>query len=113
MFLPIDLLIILYYCICLNAKRKVLVVSLIEVIAVIVIIVNDILVTTVVPDADHVLGSQEYYEEPRDDPSGTSTPPIPAVSPPYDPPPPSLEPSPPWRRHSGELGGLPERFLAS
>jgi hypothetical protein len=31
--------------------------------------------------------SQETYEEPRDDPSGTRTPPTPAVSPSHDPPP--------------------------
>jgi hypothetical protein len=43
MLLPINLLIIIYYCICLNAKRTVLVVSIIEVISIIVIIVNDIL----------------------------------------------------------------------
>jgi hypothetical protein len=71
----------------LNAKRTVLVVSIIEAIAIIVIIVCDILVTTVVLDDDHVPGSQESYEEPRDDPSGTSTPPTPAVSPSHDPPP--------------------------
>ena len=65
MLLPINLLIILYYCICLNAKRTVLVVSIIEVIAIIVIIVYVILVTTVVPDDDHVPWSQESYKEPR------------------------------------------------
>jgi hypothetical protein len=59
MLLPINLWIILYYCICLNAKRTVLVVSIIEVIAIIVIIVSDIFVTTVVADDDHVPGSQE------------------------------------------------------
>ena len=42
--------IILYYCTCLNAKRTVLVISMIEAIAIIVIIVYDILGTTVVPD---------------------------------------------------------------
>ena len=66
MLLPINLLIILYYCICLNAKRTVLVVSIFEVITFIVIIVYDILVTTVVPNDDHVPWSQESYEEPRD-----------------------------------------------
>jgi hypothetical protein len=58
---PINLLIILYYCICLKAKRTVIVISIIEVIAIIVIMVNhvyDIFVTTVVPDDDHVPGSQ-------------------------------------------------------
>ena len=59
MLLPINLVIILYYCICLNAKRTVFVVPIIEVIAIIVIIVSDIFVTTVVPDDDHVPGSQE------------------------------------------------------
>ncbi len=38
-------------------------------------------------DDDHVPGSQESYEEPRDDSSGTSTPPTPGVSPLHDPPP--------------------------
>ncbi len=42
-----------------NAKRTVLVVSIIEVIAIIVIIVSDIFVTTVVPNDDHVPGPQE------------------------------------------------------
>ncbi len=37
-----------------------------------------------VPDDDHVPGSQESYEEPRDDTSGTRTPPTPAVSPSHD-----------------------------
>jgi hypothetical protein len=55
----------------LSAKRTVLVISIIEVIAIIVIIVYDILVATVVPDDDHVPGSQESYKEARDDPSGT------------------------------------------
>jgi hypothetical protein len=59
MLLPISIVIILYYCICLNAKRTVLVVSIIEIIAIIVIIASDIFVTTVVPDDDHVTGSQE------------------------------------------------------
>ncbi len=45
MLLPINLLITLYYCICLNAKRTVLVVSIIEVIAIIVIIVSDMIIT--------------------------------------------------------------------
>ena len=67
-----------------NVKRTVLVVSIIEVIAIIVIIVYDILGTTVVSNDDHVPGSQESYKEPRDDPSGTSTPPTPAVSPSHD-----------------------------
>jgi len=40
--------------------------SIIEVIAIIVIIVSDIFVATVVPDDDHVPWSQESYEEPRD-----------------------------------------------
>jgi hypothetical protein len=35
----------------------------------------------VVPDDDHVPSSQESYEEPRDDLSGTRTPPTPALSP--------------------------------
>jgi hypothetical protein len=66
MLLPINLLLILYYCICLNAKRTVLVVSIIEVIAIIVIIVSDIFVTKVVPDDDHVPGSQRLSRtEPR------------------------------------------------
>jgi hypothetical protein len=56
----------------------------IEVIAIIVIIVNDIFVTTVVTNDDNVLVSQEPYEEPRNDPSGTSTP---DVSRSHDPPP--------------------------
>ncbi len=63
-----------------SAKRTVLIISIIEVIAIIVIIVSDIFVAIVVPNDDHVPGSQESYEEPRDDPSGTSTPPTPAVS---------------------------------
>ncbi len=67
-----------------KAKRTVLVVSIIEVIAIIVIIVSDIFVATVVPNDDHVPGSQKSYEEPRDDPSGTRTPPTPAVSPSHD-----------------------------
>ena len=50
----------------------------------IVIIVSDIFVGTVVPNDDHVPESQESYEEPRDDPSGTGTPPTPAVSPSHD-----------------------------
>jgi hypothetical protein len=58
----------------LNAKRTVLVVSIIEVIAIIVSIVNDIFVTTVVTDDDNVAVSQAPYEDSRDDPSGTSTP---------------------------------------
>ncbi len=61
-----------------SAKRTVLIIS---VIAIIVIIVSDIFVATVVPGDDHVPGSLESYEEPRDDPSGTRTPPTPAVSP--------------------------------
>ncbi len=65
------------------------IISIIEVIAIIGIIVYDTLVETVVPDDDHVPGSQESYEEPRDDPSGTCTPPTPAVSPSHDPPPPA------------------------
>jgi len=80
----------------LSAKRAVLIISIIEVIAIIVIIVSDIFVATVVPDDDHVPGSQESYEEPRDDPSGTSTPPTPAVSPSRDPPP----PAPPLRQRA-------------
>ncbi len=68
-----------------NAKRTVLVVSIIEVIAIIVIFVNDIFVTTVVTNEDDVPVSQEPYEEPRNDPSGTSTP---DVSRSHDPPPP-------------------------
>ena len=79
------ILIILYYCICLSVKRTVLVVSITEVIAIFVIIVNDIFVTTVVTDDDNVPVSQEPYEEPRNDPSGTSTP---DVSRSHDPPPP-------------------------
>jgi hypothetical protein len=59
MLLPINILIILYFCLCWRAKRTVLVISIIEVIAIIVIIVNDILVSTVVPDDDHLPGSQE------------------------------------------------------
>ncbi len=66
-----------------GAKRTVLIISIIEVIAIIVII-SDIFVATVVIDDDHVPGSQESYEEPRDDPSGTRTPPTPAVSPSHD-----------------------------
>ncbi len=85
-----------YYCLCLNAKRTVLVVTIIEVIATIGIIVYDILVATVVPDDDHVPRSQESYEEPRDDPSGTRAPPTPAVSPSHDPPP----PAPPLRQRA-------------
>jgi hypothetical protein len=54
--------------------RTVLVVSIIEVIAFIVIIVNDIFVAAVVTDDDNVPVSHEPYEEPGDDPSGTSTP---------------------------------------
>ncbi len=53
-----------------SAKQTVLIISIFEVIAIIVIIVSDIFVATVVPDDDHVPGSQESYEEPRDDPSG-------------------------------------------
>jgi hypothetical protein len=87
MLLPINLLIILYYCICANAKRTVPVVSIIEVIAIIVIIVYDILVITLVPCDYHVPVSQESYEEPRDEPSGTRTPQTPAVSPSHEPPP--------------------------
>jgi hypothetical protein len=86
MFSPINLLIILCYCICLDAEGTVIVVSIIEIIAIIVIIVCDIFVTTVVPDDDHVPGCQELYEEPRDDPSGTRTPSTPDVSPSHDPP---------------------------
>ena len=67
-----------------SAKRTVLIISIIEVIAIIVIIVSDIFVGTVVPNDDHVPESQESYEEPRDDPSGTRTPPTPAVSPSHD-----------------------------
>ena len=65
------------------------VVTIIEVIDIIVIIVSDIFVATVVPDDDHVPVSQKSYEEPRGDPSGTRTPPTPAVSPSHDPPPPA------------------------
>jgi hypothetical protein len=72
----------------LNAKRTFIVVSIIAVIAFIVIIVHDIFVTTVVTDDDNVPVSQEPYEEPRDDPSGTRTPPTPDVSRSHDPPPP-------------------------
>ncbi len=68
-----------------NAKRTVLVVSINGVIAIFVIIVNDIFVTTVVTDDENVLVSQEPYEEPRNNPSGTSTP---DVSRSHDPPPP-------------------------
>jgi hypothetical protein len=68
----------------LSAKRTVLIISIIEVIAIIVIIVSDIFVATVVPNDDHVPEFQESYEEPRDDPSGTRTPPTPAVSPSHD-----------------------------
>jgi hypothetical protein len=50
MLLPINLLIILYYCLCLSTKRTVLVISILDVIAIIVIIAYDILGTTVVPD---------------------------------------------------------------
>ena len=67
-----------------NAKRTVLVVSITEVIAIFVIIVNDIFVTTVVTNEVNVPVSQEPYEEPRDDPSGTSKP---DVSRSHDPPP--------------------------
>jgi hypothetical protein len=67
-----------------------------EVIAIIVITVYDILGTTMVLDDDHAPGSQQSYEEPRDDPLGTSTPPTPAVSPPHDPPP----PAPPLRQRA-------------
>jgi hypothetical protein len=56
----------------------------------------DILVATVVPDNDHVPRSQESYKEPRDDPSGTRTPPTPALSPSHDPPP----PAPPLRQRA-------------
>ncbi len=49
-----------------------------------------------VPDDDHVPGSQESYEEPRDDPSGTRTPPTPDVSPSHYPPP----PAPPLRQRA-------------
>jgi hypothetical protein len=80
----------------LSAKRTVLVISIIEIIGIIVIIVYDIFVATVVPDDDHVPGSQESYEEPRDDPSGTRTPPTPAVSPSHVPPP----PAPPLRKRA-------------
>ncbi len=59
MLFPINLLIFLFICICLKAKRTVIVVSIIGVVAIIVIIVYDIFVTTVVPDDDHVPGSQE------------------------------------------------------
>jgi hypothetical protein len=86
------ILIILYFCICLSAERTVLVLSTIEVIAIIVIFVYDILGTTVVSNDDHVPGSQESYEEPRDDPSGTCKPPTPAVSPSHDSPPPAPSP---------------------
>ncbi len=68
-----------------NAQRTVLVVSSIEVIAIIVMIVNDLFETTVVTDDDNVPVSQELYKEPRNDPSGTSTP---DVSRSHDPPPP-------------------------
>jgi hypothetical protein len=50
MLFPINLLIIIHYCICSKAKRTVIVVSIIEVIASIVIIVYDIFVTTVVTE---------------------------------------------------------------
>jgi hypothetical protein len=69
----------------LNAKWTVLVNSIIEVIAIIVVIISDIFVTTVVTDDDNVPVSQEPYEVPRDDLSGTSTP---AVSRSHAPPPP-------------------------
>jgi hypothetical protein len=69
MLLPTNLLIGVYCCIWLNAKWTVLVVSIIEVIAFIVIIVYDILVITVVPDDYHVPVSQESYKEPRDEPA--------------------------------------------
>jgi hypothetical protein len=59
MLFPFNLLIILNYCICLSAKRTVIGISIIEVIAIIVIFAYDIFVTTVVPDDDHVQGSQE------------------------------------------------------
>ncbi len=49
-----------------------------------------------VPDDDHVPGSQESYEEPRNDSSGTRTPPMPALSPSHDPPP----PAPPLRQRA-------------
>ncbi len=68
-----------------NAKQTVLVVSITEVIVIFVIIVNDIFVTTAVTNEDNVPVSQEPYEEPRNDPSGTSTP---DVSRSHDPPPP-------------------------
>ncbi len=45
------------------------------------------MVATVVPDDDHVPGSQESYEEARDDPSGTRTPP-------------TLPPAPPLRQRA-------------
>jgi hypothetical protein len=70
---------------------------MIEVIAVIVIIVNDIFATTVVSDDDNVPVFQEPYEEPRDDPSGTSTP---DVSRSHDPPPPV---PPYWQRAMAQL----------
>ena len=69
MLFPINLLIILHYCISLSAKRTVIGISIIEVIAVIVIIAYDIFVTIVVPDDDHVPGSQE---------SSLDLPPLPA-----------------------------------
>jgi hypothetical protein len=43
----------------LSAKRTVLIISIIEVIAIVVIIVSDIFVGTVVPNDDHVPESQE------------------------------------------------------
>ena len=53
-----------------------------HIIVFIVIIVYDILGTTLVSNDNHVPWSQ-------DDPSGTCTPPTPAVSPSHDPPPPA------------------------
>ena len=67
-----------------SAKRTVLIILIIKVISIIVTSVSDIFVATVVPGDDHVPGSQESYEEPRDDASGTRTPPTPAVSPSHD-----------------------------
>ncbi len=59
MLFPMNLVIILYYCICLEAKRTAIVVSIFEVIAIIVIIAYDIFVRTVVSDDDHVPESQQ------------------------------------------------------
>ncbi len=66
-----------YFCLYLRAKRSILIIAIIGLIAIIAVI-HDCISFTVVPDDDLV---EEPFEEPCDEPSGTRTPPTPDVSP--------------------------------